>query len=137
MNTKPFTLGEVLSITDGRLMCAMEGVYRILDWMTGDQLFTHQLPRAMRECQPVLRQQLPQVAAINLDGVDAQNWQQRLAELVAIHGDRFDVAPLPQGTHASIDPVSELAQMRPDLAVGVIAFNAEGSTVPGNAETPQ
>jgi hypothetical protein len=37
----------------------MDGVYDILNFLTGDNLFTHQLPRAMRECEPWLRTQFP------------------------------------------------------------------------------
>lgn len=54
MNTKRFPLCDVLSISNGRLCGKMDGVYKILNWMTNDELFTHQLPRAMRECQPFL-----------------------------------------------------------------------------------
>jgi hypothetical protein len=37
----------------------MEGIYEILNFLTGDNLFTHQLPRAMRECEPWLKTQFP------------------------------------------------------------------------------
>ena len=36
----------------------MDGIYDILNFLTGDNLYTHQLPRAMRECEPWLRAQL-------------------------------------------------------------------------------
>jgi hypothetical protein len=38
-----FTLGEVLSITHGKLLCPIDRVYEILNFMTGDDLYTHQL----------------------------------------------------------------------------------------------
>lgn len=58
---KEFSLGDVLSITTGRLLSErhIDGVYDILNWMTGDDLFTHQLPRAGRACEPWLIEQYP------------------------------------------------------------------------------
>ena len=46
---REFPLGVVLSITTGKLLCPIGDVYDILNFLTGDNLFTHQLPRAMRE----------------------------------------------------------------------------------------
>jgi hypothetical protein len=52
-----------MSVTTGLLVSSrhMEGVYEILNFLTGDKLFTHQLPRAMTECEPWLRSQYPQL----------------------------------------------------------------------------
>lgn len=60
--TREFHLGDVLSITTGRLISprGIEGVYDILRFMTGQDLFTHQLPRAMTEMKPRLLAQHPQ-----------------------------------------------------------------------------
>lgn len=59
-----FHISDVLSITTGRLVSNrhVEGVYKILNHMTGDNLFTHQLPRAGRECAPVLIATYPQLS---------------------------------------------------------------------------
>lgn len=58
---KMFHISDVLSVTTGRLVSSrhMDGIYDILNFLTGDNLFTHQLPRAMRECEPWLRSQFP------------------------------------------------------------------------------
>lgn len=49
--TKVFHLGQLLSITTSKLVSPVgsspiQGVYEILDFLTKDSLFTHQLPRA-------------------------------------------------------------------------------------------
>lgn len=66
MNTKMIPLDQILSITTGRLVSRthMDGVYDILNYMTGDEtglnkLFTHQLPRAAEACAPALLEQHP------------------------------------------------------------------------------
>ena len=44
---KQFYLGDVLSVAIDRLVSLrhMDGVYDILNFMTGDDLLTHELPR--------------------------------------------------------------------------------------------
>lgn len=61
---KHFHISDVLTITTGRLVSTrhMEGVYEILNYMTGDNLFTHQLPRAGKECAPVLCALYPELS---------------------------------------------------------------------------
>lgn len=53
MTSKMIPLGDVLSVTQDALVSRSHigGVYEILNFMTGDNLFTHQLPRAAAECQ--------------------------------------------------------------------------------------
>jgi hypothetical protein len=60
---KTFHISDVLSITTGRLVSSrhIDGIYDILNFLTGDNLYTHQLPRAMRECKPWLRSQFPSI----------------------------------------------------------------------------
>ena len=125
--TRTFHLGDVLSITTERLVSPrhIDGVYDILGFMTGESLFTHQLPRAARECQGPLLAQHPDLAAIvppetfgdgSKDGAEnAVNlW---LAEQVAVYGETREVAPLDAADHTRIDPITELRQMRPDAEI--------------------
>ena len=68
--TKRFPLRVVLSVTTGRLFTKPRGLddngigdlYDILNWMTGDNLLTHQLPRAARQCTPLLLETFPFLA---------------------------------------------------------------------------
>lgn len=120
-----FTLGEVLSITAGPLLCDIGRVYAILNYMTGDQLFTHQLPRAGRECKPHLLAQFPQLAKVNADSVTTENWAVWLHDQILEYGNEFEVKPLPLHAHEFIDPLSELAEkVHPDK---IIVLNATDS----------
>jgi hypothetical protein len=74
--------------------CDIGGVYEILNHMTGQSLFTHQLPEASRKCAPVLMQAFPQLAGIDLGEVTPQNYEQKLDEQIAVHGDSFDCPTL-------------------------------------------
>lgn len=113
--SREFHLGDVLSVTTGFLVAprGMEAMYDLLSFMTGDSLFTHQLPRACDECAPDLLRQHPKLAEVEVpakfaDEAHALAW---LAEQVAVFGERLDVAPLAEADHTRIDPLTELASM--------------------------
>ena len=49
--SKRFTLGAVLSVTTGKLLCPFDELHEFLDYLTGQSLFTHQLPRASQSAR--------------------------------------------------------------------------------------
>lgn len=112
MKTERFHLGDVLSITTGRLVSPthMDGIYRICEHLAGEPVWTHQLPRVSREATPHLLAQFPQLAGITGEDVTRENHADWLAARVAEVGEWFDVAPMSADQHESIDPISELAE---------------------------
>jgi hypothetical protein len=114
MATKKFHVGDVLSITTGRLVSPrhIDGVYDILNFMTGDNLFTHQLPRALNECRPHLLEQLPQLKATDASGVTSENLQKWLDEQVVRFGEQLTVHDIPEGRHEFRNPLDEAAELR-------------------------
>ena len=121
MPTKTFHIGDILSVTTSRLVSPSHigGVYSILNWMTGDNLMTHQLPRVAGECAPSLRDQFPDLAAITLlpdfsGKADVDRW---LAKQVAVYGETREVAPLAAGDHTYIDPITEIRQVAPHAKI--------------------
>lgn len=124
MTTKSFHLGDILSVTTGYLVSPrhIDGVYDVLNHMTGDNLFTHQLPRASDECSPHLLAQHPDLAEVPVpDEFDGKEHVERwLAEQVARFGEYRDVAPLAEADHTRIDPIAELQMMRPGMPVVVV-----------------
>jgi hypothetical protein len=120
--TKTFHLGDILSITTGCLVSPrhIDGVYDILNHMTGDSLSTHQLPRASRECEGPLLAQHPDLAGIEVPdfSVYARDDVERavadwLAAQVAVYGETREVAPLGEHDHTRIDPIDEMHMSRP------------------------
>jgi hypothetical protein len=129
METRQFHLGDILSISHERLVSPRHigGVYDILNFMTGDNLFTHQLPRASRECKPWLLRQLPFLAtpeitravdelgaALDLTGDKGdrekvvKKW---LAGMVKKYGKTHPVQPIPPDDHDRVNPITELEEM--------------------------
>lgn len=108
-----FHLGDILSITTGRLVSPdhMDGVYKILNFMTGDDLYTHALGRAADVCKPHLLRQFPQLAFVNVGEIangtmTVERW---LEHQVFRYGAYFDVENI-----ASFDakhPIEELIDL--------------------------
>lgn len=120
MAEKLFSTNDVLSVVTGRLMGNIGGVYEVLNWMTGESLFTHQLPRVGREAVPVILMRHPhlQSAVDEAEQVTPENyqtwrdtWNDRFGPQVAVP--RMDVEQ-----HERIDPMSELAEkVSPDRII--------------------
>ena len=110
---RQFHLGDILSVTTGRLVSPrkMEGVYDICDFLTGDQNYTHQLPRAARECTPWIFKQHPQLEAVEYEHVDTHNWREWLDEQVRQFGETLPLTPMPRDMHTHIDPLEEIEAM--------------------------
>ena len=121
---KQFHLGDILSIMTGRLVSPrhIEGVYDILGYMLDDQLYTHQLPRASRECQPYLLEQHPQLALVTGEEVTMENWQSWLEARVREYGEYLEVFPVRPEDVVHKDPLEELAEMVPPEKIIVVAI---------------
>lgn len=108
-DTRDFPLADVLTVTTGRLLSHdhMAGVYRILNFLTGDDLMTHQLSRAAQACRPALVEQHPWLDGLtppeDIDAPDLLAW---LIAQEATHGDTVSVTPITDWRH--IDPIEEL-----------------------------
>lgn len=132
-NTKSFPLRVVLTVTTGRLLTEPKGphdngigaLYELLNWITGDNLFTHQLPRAGRAARPWLLKCFPELIPVNASMGNLDEWIQRdntggqegikmwLAELKLLFPglrEFYDVAPMPEGW-TTIDPLIEAESM--------------------------
>lgn len=121
-DVRRFPLGVVLSVTTGRLLAPFADLHELLDFMTGDRLMTHQLPRAVEECAPVLLARHPRLAAVSLPAEfsgaeDVHRW---VAEQAVRLGQGVTVATLDPDDHTRIDPLTELRLLRPDVEITVI-----------------
>lgn len=137
--TKQFGIGAILTITGEALMCDIGDVYKILGWLTGEEgLMTHQLPRASRESEGFLREQFPDLAAVEIPvwteipGWSAMGGEEKrtsieawLTDLGTKVGPTRDVPRLPAEDHTHIDPLTELQMLRPDAPVIVVNATPE------------
>jgi hypothetical protein len=127
MPTKRFPIAVVLSATTGHLLCNMDDVYAILNHVTGDNLFTHQLPRAFDYGKPLLvarDARLGERVALPSDLANGTREEafRRVAACVEVHvatlglPAEMDVPSFAAGW-SRMDPVAELmAMMSKDVA---------------------
>ncbi|SKM39443.1 Uncharacterised protein [Mycobacteroides abscessus subsp. massiliense] len=113
--SRMFGLGAILTVTTDRMLAHDIGeIYELLNFMTGDNLFTHQLPRAAGECKPALLEQHPQLAGIAVPELpDADAYMAYLAGLEDTYDAELAVTPLAGDAHKHINPLTELADMMP------------------------
>ncbi len=129
MTTRDFHPGTVLSVTTGRLLSpdGIGGLYEILNWMTGDNLFTHQLIRASQECQEPLLAQHPALRDVTIpDDPGPDGWDAFIEGLAVTYGSTLAVAPLDPKDHTVVDPIAELKMMRPDIDPIVVVSPRDG-----------
>ena len=122
MNTKEFHVGDILSITTGRLVSlkGMDGVYEILNYMTGEILHTVGIPRAADDALPYLIQQLPWLVEVNklfeeLEKQEDFDWHEVMTiveELGKRYGITHQIYPIPQEDRERLTLEEELARIR-------------------------
>lgn len=106
---KIFKLEEVLSAIRGILLCDIGRVYGVLNFLTGESLFTHELPRAGQECQEPVYRQHPFLKEIDLDDINGDNWKERLAAIKQKYPNEIELTPVAEYT--AKHPLLELEEM--------------------------
>lgn len=121
MTARSFHLGDLLSITDGHLVSPdhIGGVYKLVDFVTGQAHMTHQLPRAADVVKPWLLRQHPWLAEIVVpDRLDSEekvlSWLVRATDR---WGAMHEVEAMPFGAYLGRDPLAELEEMLPEDAI--------------------
>lgn len=124
--SKAFSLGQILSVTHDKLLCPIGKVYDILNHLTQDNLFTHQLPRTCKEVRPHLMasmiSQVPGFEEIDDSEITTENWKEWLQGKIEKYGEMFLIAPLPKDVHERKDPISELVEMVGEDKVMVVTI---------------
>ena len=123
---REFDLGDILSVTSGGTILSkrgIDGISDILRYMTGDKLHNHQLARAVDECAPALREQLPALAEVEIPEFnhDHEAFSSWLGKVALELGEKHPVFPLHPEDHTAIDPIGEWRMMAPDHEITVAA----------------
>lgn len=106
---KKFPLNQVLIVLTGRLLGKMSEVYEILNYMTGDKIYTHQIGRALEAAKPAILAQYPILANVDENDYEAENWKEWLDKQYSLFPSEYELIPL--NNWESRDPIQELAEM--------------------------
>lgn len=129
MTERIFDISDVLSVTTGRMVSIrhMDGVYDILSFLMGATIYTHQVPRAMDQCAPLVLAQYPQLSAVQMpdefdDNAHVGRW---LAVQMRCFGTTFSLTPVPPAQRVVLDPLEELRALMPGAEIIVIEASNE------------
>lgn len=114
MTTRRFHLGEILTATTGIYLCpdGLDGFIKLVDYVTGQIHFDHQLGRAGQDIAPYIRGQLPWTAEITVPPIaDETEGRVFLAEVADRYGEFHVLEPMPEGMYVGREPIAELREM--------------------------
>lgn len=129
MTTKQVNLRQLLNCTSFYLCSSMDDIYDVLNFMSADNLYTHQLPRVAEEVRPYLIEQHPFLeeasAKLRRDweahkaaGTSTQEiFYGLLDALDAEYGTEFTIFPMHFEDHEVIDPIDEIKRIKPDMKI--------------------
>jgi hypothetical protein len=136
---KKFHLSDVLSVTTGNLLSieGMGGVYKILNYMTGSDLFTHQLPRASTTCKAYLISQYPLLKDVDISmlntALESETDNEKRKTIctafidleIQKHGEFLEVDVLPDNVYLQMDPIEEMEFIRGDNDMEIITIGED------------
>ena len=113
-NERTFDLGSVLTVTTRRLFTDMDSLYDILNYLSNDIIFTHQIPRVLKAAQPYVLARYPQLIGVGQDVVidGLEDAKAFLDSQKAVLGDSFALSPMPREMCEHIDPIEEAIEIR-------------------------
>lgn len=129
MNTRTFSLEDILTITTSRILTerGFNAVTELCNFMTGNSLMLHQLKRAIPICKESLIRQFPQFDTPEMNFevgklilmMESPEGKKNLKHLILgwllpLHtkfGEYLSVAPLEEGEYIEMDPIEELEEM--------------------------
>lgn len=107
-----FSLAEVLTVTHGYLLVEFNYLIDMLNYLTEDDLFTHQLPRAAAWAGPQILNQYPELKTVNFDNVNfsegAPAVERWLQTAIHIYGNEFELVPFGGWVHKG--PITEFIE---------------------------
>lgn len=99
---KNFHPGVVLTIIQDICVCPNPGlsdVQSLLKHLTGQDVYTDQIPDAMKQVAPHLRAAFPFMCEYDLKSVLPLGPEKGIAEIESVFGTEIEVSPLPAGTY--------------------------------------
>lgn len=112
-NEKEFPLGAVLSILLDKILVTRISEVRLLcSFLTGKEVYSNQISRAVKEVLPALAEQFPQFKDLHRDEITPENAQEWLIKHEKEFGKTVVVKPITETKFDFSDPVGDLRSPR-------------------------
>lgn len=108
---RTFPTLAVVSAVHGVLLCPLGDVYNVLSFLVGRSVFTHELPEAGRVSAPYVFAEHPALAAVDVSGINPENWQAEAAKIESRLGATVELHPVGWNTLADKSPVETAIEM--------------------------
>jgi hypothetical protein len=117
---KKFPVEAVLTVAYDKLLCDIGIVYEICNFLSGDNLYTHQLPRAHRILSPWIFEQYPMLRNWDETPINNQNYREYVELARQRFGDSLMVTRISRDRWTHIDPLEEIGAMVGDKNIIVV-----------------
>ena len=91
-NSKQYDLKVILSVTTEHLLTDMGSIYAILNYLTGEPIYTHQIPMAMRASSRHILKTYPKLSEAVLEDGQIKNTED-VEKFVAKHKTKYGTDP--------------------------------------------
>ncbi len=112
---RQFDLGAILNITTNRIFTNMNDVCEVLNYLTGDDIFIHQLPRVMQVAQPYVLSIYPELTGVGGD-IAINSFEDAKTFVDAqkkIYGNQLPLTPMSKTNgYFYIDPLEEADRIK-------------------------
>ncbi len=126
METKKFHLSAVLTVVTHKYMCSdVNELYQILNFMTGDSVYSTQLARVLLECEPEILLQHPQLKEVNGTEITTENCAEWLADKISKYGEYLPINTLVINLHEFKNPIEEYEEKYGDKKIITVKLPVE------------
>ena len=81
-----FPTSVVASVTSGTLLADFASGHECYEWLVGDRVWTHQIPRISPAVSALVVALHPLLPTDEIAGCTRDNWRDHVSQLVAVHG---------------------------------------------------
>jgi hypothetical protein len=120
-----FTTGEIITAGLKKLCCPKDRLYAVMNFLTGDDLFSHQFPRAFQACEPWVKKQHPWLLELDESQCNPETWKEWLAEAERLFGKEHELEPLPLDLWKHCDPIKEAIELMEDKNKVIVVHKPE------------
>ena len=93
---KQFDLGAILNITTGKLLTSMDDVYEILNYLTENNVFTHEIPKVMDRAKLYILSKYPELKDVDMN-ISINNLEETQKFVYAqkkVYGEKLLLTPM-------------------------------------------